>query len=511
MLTMTQIDSIKKAFFEEGLNVSELAERFEHDPKTIRKYLEKEDWNEPIPIEPEKQKKFPKLHPYIKEIDEWLEEDKRARRKQRHTAMRVYKRLCKKYEGQFDCSYRTVAAYVAIKKKELFQKTTCRLPLQHIPGEAQADFGEADFYENGVKYAGSYINVSFPHSNAGYLQQFKGQNQECLFEGLKNIFEHVGGVPNRIWFDNASTMVKEVLKGGNRNLTDAFLRFKQHYNFEAAFCNPNAGHEKGHVEGKVGYHRRNLLVPVPHFEDLKAFNQDLLRQCDEDMEREHYRKESEIAELFEEDRKVLLPLPAVPYETCQYLTLRTNTYAKFSLEAGKHLYSAAPKYANSRILVKITAYDVIPLDESHREITCHQRLYGDRKQESMNWLPYLTQLARSPGALKYSGIYTMLPDPMQAFLDGINKSERKQILRALAVLCEQSGFKQAVRTVEQALERRVQDMDSLVALHQRLSGVVPPLPDVRLPEGLPQLVGFHFDAKAYDRVLYSGKGGEKPC
>ncbi|CAA7600770.1 IS21 transposase-type HTH domain protein [Acididesulfobacillus acetoxydans] len=155
---MTQVDLIRKAFFEEGLNVSELAERFSHDRKTIRKYLETEDWNEPVPVQAvESMRKFPKLEPYMKDIDEWLEEDKRARRKQRHTARRVFDRLRSKYGIRFDCSYRTVAAYVAIRKKELFGQNKGRLPLQHAPGEAQADFGEADFYENGVKYSLSAV------------------------------------------------------------------------------------------------------------------------------------------------------------------------------------------------------------------------------------------------------------------------------------------------------------------------------------------------------------------
>jgi transposase len=508
---MTQIDLIKKAYFEEGLNVSELAERFNHDRKTIRKYLNKEDWNKQAPTGVQIEKTFVKLEPYKKDINQWLEEDKRARRKQRHTAKRVYDRLRKKYEDQFDCSYRTVAGYVANKKKELFKNNTCYLPLQHIPGEAQVDFGDADFHEIGTKYSGSYLNLSFPTSNAGYLQLFKGENQECLFEGLKNIFEHIGGVPHRIWFDNASTMVKDILKEGNRNLTDGFIRFKSHYSFDAAFCNPYSGHEKGHIESKVGYHRRNLLVPIPSFEDLKTFNKKLLIDCDEDTEREHYRKEIEIAELFQDDKKALLALPAVPYEACQYLTLRTNLNARFSLQNGKHLYSTAPKYANSRILVKITAYEVIPLDENHRPITRHQRLYGDRNQEKMDWIPYLTQLARSPGALKYSGIYSMLPDPLQTYLDRISKSERGKILRALANLCENSSFEQAVMTVEHALNHGVKDLDSLVALHQRLNNVVPPLPNVHLPEGLPRLATFHFDAKAYDAALHGGKGGEKGC
>lgn len=98
---MTQIDLIKKAYFEEGLNVSELAERFNHDRKTIRKYLNKEDWNKQAPTSVQIEKTFVKLEPYKKDINQWLEEDKRARRKQRHTAKRVYDRLRKKYEDHY--------------------------------------------------------------------------------------------------------------------------------------------------------------------------------------------------------------------------------------------------------------------------------------------------------------------------------------------------------------------------------------------------------------------------
>lgn len=105
----------------------------------------------------------------------------------------------------------------------------------------------------------------------------------------------------------------------------------------------------------------------------------------------------------------------------------------------------------------------------------------------------------------------MLPEAVQAYIEGITKSERGKILRALATLCQQSSFDQAIKTVEQAIERGVKDIDSLVALHQRLTVVVPPLPDVRLPEGLPHMAAFHFDAKAYDAALHGGKGGGKAC
>lgn len=188
---MAQVDNIRKAYFEKGLNLSEIAREFKVDRKTVRKYINQEDWN----ITPEAmgdKNSYPKLSPYKADIDQWLLEDKQVKRKQRHTAKRVYDRLCQKYKEQFDCSYRTVAGYVALKKKQIYKDNTCKLPLEHIPGEAQVDFGKADFYENGTLYEGAYLNVSFPYSNGGYTQLYKGENQECLFEGLKAIFEHIG-------------------------------------------------------------------------------------------------------------------------------------------------------------------------------------------------------------------------------------------------------------------------------------------------------------------------------
>ena len=83
-------------------------------------------------------------------------------------------------------------------RKKHFLEESCFLPLKHIPGEAQADFGEADFYEDGTLFHGYHLNLSFPYSNAGYVQLFKGENLECLLQGLKDIFEHIGGVPQRI-------------------------------------------------------------------------------------------------------------------------------------------------------------------------------------------------------------------------------------------------------------------------------------------------------------------------
>lgn len=503
MLNMTQINDIRKLYFEEGLNYAQISRATSFDVKTIKKYIWQEDFNQPQPKA--SKARVSKLDPFKEDIDTWLEEDKLARKKQRHTARRVFDRLRDKYKEEFTCSYRLVATYVSEKRKEIFKNNKdFYLPLQHIAGEAQVDFGAADFYEQNVKYSGFYLNLSFPFSNGGYLQLFKGENQQCLMEGLKNIFAHIGGVPQRIWFDNMSTAVTKILKDGERELTEAFQRFKNHYGFAAAFCNPNSGHEKGHVENKVGYHRRNLLVPIPSVDNLQEFNQQLLRQCDQDMERMHYAKQLLIKDLFQEDKQHLLPLPAVDFDETELIKVKTNSYAKFTLHKGRHTYSTAPKFAGGDVFVRLTAHEVIVLDENYRQVTKHARLYGDHHQESMDWLPYLTQLSKRPAALKYTGVYHLFTPTVQSFFERCEQTKRKEILRLLAQLSEQTSFDKAVEALETAIEHGVQDTDSILVTFARLNNSLLALEPFVPPNSLPDVPSLEPKISTYDLFLKGG-------
>jgi hypothetical protein len=297
------------------------------------------------------------------------------------------------------------------------------------------------------------------------------------------------------------------LNEGGRSLTDDFLRFSEHYRFEAVFCNVEAGHEKGNVESKVGYHRRNWLVPAPRFERLSEFNQESLQTCDRDAERAHYRKDATIAALYAADKAALLPLPAVSLDVSKYITVRTNGYGRFYLGEGLHEYSVSPQYAHSRVLVKITAGEVIALDKGYQPIVKHRRLYGEFRQQSMQWLPYLTQLSRSPNALKYTGIYPMLPESLKTYLDRCDRSEKGRILRVIAALTERNGFDGALETVDHALQYAATDIDSLINLHNRIYGHVPDLAPMPLAESIPALTPVIPDLAAYDARL----GSEAKC
>lgn len=169
--------------------------------------------------------------------------------------------------------------------------------------------------------------ISFPSSNGGYTQLCKSENAECLLEAMQRIFEHMGKVPRRILFDNMSSAVTKILPKHERRLADTFSRFTLHHKFEAVFCNPNKGNEKGSVENKVGYKRRNFFVPVPTIIDLEQFNKELLIRCDDDMKREHYRKQELICDLFKEDLKSMLPLLKERFKVTRLIKGKTDNYS----------------------------------------------------------------------------------------------------------------------------------------------------------------------------------------
>jgi transposase len=509
MTSMDQIHRIRQLYFEQGKNMTEIAEIEHLDWRTVRKYVDKDDFNSPPPKPASSTKQASKLDPYKAIIDQWLQEDKHAPRKQRHTAKRVYDRLTKEVD-KFDCCYRLVADYVRRKKKEMEFTTHSEgfLPLDHSPGEAQGDFGTADFYENGQLHKkAKYFVLSFPYSNGGFLQLNYGENLECLLESMVSIFEYIGGVPSEIWFDNTSTIVTDIIKDGTRNVTERFLRFCEHYRFTAVFMNPGAGWEKGNVENKVGYLRRNELVPVPHIENLAEANRKLLECCSDDMLREHYDDTSgrTIHELFQEDLKGLHPLPSVPFDTAKYISASTDKYGKFTMERGKYRYSVSPDFSSTQVRLKVTSTEVIVMDQDMNEIIRHRRLYGD-EFERMDWVPYLKCIARKPRSLKNSGLYGMMPENMQKFMDDCDIKNRGSVLKLLAELTARTGFDSAVQSVDEAIRLKVTDPDSLKNLYRRIFTDVPPLPPLSEDAVIPPqpVIPMRDDLEKLDVVLEHG-------
>lgn len=495
---MEHIHHIRYEFNKKGKSIRAISKETGHNRETVRKIIQQQDFSVADPIKPTRASK---TDMYRDTVRQWLIDDQLAPRKQHHTARKVYKRLKKEQQTAnlaIEVSERAIRSLVAELRKELGQNPIASLPLLHPAGEAQVDFGETYFYERGIQYKGNHLALTMPHSDAKFVQLFKGQTFECLAQGLIDIFKHIGGVPPVIRFDNMSTAVKAIKAYGEREVTDSFRRLQCHFGFESNFCNPDSGNEKGSVENFVGYSRRNYFVPLPAMLDLQDYNRELLKLCDEDLDREHYKLERSVIDLFEEDKVEIKPLPRYPFEVGRHILARTNAYAMAKFDTNS--YSTGGYLARSEVTLKVGAHTVIVLDDAMREVVTHSRLYGKNK-ESMLWGPYLEVLAKRPVALKYSGFYQGLPLDVQKFLTECDIPGKKQILSAVSRATQAEGIEKSVSALSEALSFSPKDSDSFVSAYGFVLNQPLPVPKNEVPEHLPPLIKYDLDFKSYGNLM----------
>ena len=462
MLNMSRINNIRD-LRRRGYRISEIARELCIDRKTVRKYIKEDDFS-PSPPLPNEAPSI--LDPYKPVISEWLEEDKEHWSKQHHTAKRVHERLVD--EKGFTGSYSVVQRYMKqIRKAAADEQCKGTQELIWEPGYAQADFGEADFYEDNVCVRRKYLAVSFPYSNDGYLQVFGGETAECVCQGLKDIFGYIGGVPIMLIFDNATGVGRRIKDKVIE--TELFKRFRAHYGFQVHFCNPDAGYEKGNVENKVGTERRNIFVPVPRYHDMVEFNRGLLKEHEKKASEIHYKKGILISELFEEDRAALLSLPPKPFNVCRYDYFKADGYGKVRID-GKHHYSTKPENHDESVLVGIRAHTVEILNPDGSILVKHRRQYGEKRTDTMDHSTSLAVLAKNAGAWMNSGVRREVSDALREYLDGQEKGVRKSYLQLMSELADEYGYEAATKAMDMALRNGSINMSDVSILAARITG-----------------------------------------
>jgi len=461
----------------EGMGIRAIMRKTGHHYQTVKKYIDKEDWN--VGYKPRKQRAS-KLEPLMPTIDKWLREDMTKRRKDKRAATKIFNDLQKDEELSklLEVSKQTVLNYVSKRKKELYSQTykTAMYTL-HAMCEAQVDFGDVTIIRgNGAEETWHELVLSFPWSNAGFAQLCRNETKECLCEALQRIFEYIGGVPLRILFDNMSSVVIHIEEYGERKLTDTFMRFAMHHRFKADFCNPDSPHEKGNVENKVGYLRRNYLLPAPIIvsqTDLEAFNQRLLDNCMTDLEREHYSKKELICDLFAEEQQALSPLPKEKFRVFRLEKVKTDKYSLVQFEHNK--YSTSPEYPKREMWLEIGTLELRILNEDYEEIAAHERRYERESQPIFDFKNYVSTLIKRPRAFLDSPYFLTLPVIVQNHLKSCPYKDLKQMLLLLLPIIQDGKIGDAEAVLE-LLE--IRNTDEFNVAYRALTEDTRPLPSV---------------------------------
>jgi len=407
----------------------------------------------------------PKLERFLPLIFEILEADKKAPRKQRHTAQRIFDRLAA--EQGFDGCYTSVKEVVRAWKQgrqEVF------LPLAHPAGAAQADFGFAYVDLAGQRVQVALFVMTLPYSDALFVQAFSRECTEAFQEGHRRAFEFFAGVPTRVSYDNSRIAVTKITGSRDRKLTSEFLRLQSHYLFQSHFCLVRRANEKGKVENLVGFSRRNFLVPVPQVETLAELNAELRSRCAADLDRQLRGKPASKRQLLAEDRRAFLDLPRQPFDARRVTQAAANALSLVRFDDNS--YSVPVQHAHRPITVVATV-DEVRLIDGDRLVAQHPRSW-QREQSFFDPVHYLALLEKKPGGFDHARplaqwelpeCFTTLRRLLESEPGGLGTREFIRTLRLL----ESCSLTQLTEAVEYALDIGVSDADAirLVLEHRR--------------------------------------------
>jgi transposase len=442
MLTVDEYGRIRRAH-RDGMGIRAIAKAFHHSRRKIREVLAQP---EPVPYTRSKDPPAPKLGAFHGVIEAILKADEDAPRKQRHTAMQVFRRLREEYgyTGQYDAVRRHIG-----RRRQRQCETF--IPLDHDAGQRlECDFGHIHVDFPDIRRPIPVMVAVWSYSHAPFAIALPTERTEAILAGMVEAFTFFGCVPREVWWDNPTTVATEIFKGRERKLNERYAALASHYTFEPMACMPARGNEKSHAENRVYDLQRRWATPVPSAANLDDLNAYLRRCCLKERERTVSGQTETIGQRFERDRAAAMPLPNTPFDACIHQCGKVDKYQTVHFDCNR--YSVPRGQAFTTVTVK-GYVDHVEVVAEEQVIARHARPYG-RGQQILDPVHYLVTLGRRPAALDHSNVYrhwklpAVFAELRQAFeqREGPHAGAR-QFIRVLQLLAEHP-----VSHVQQAIE-----------------------------------------------------------
>jgi transposase len=310
--------------------------------------------------------------------------------KQRLTATRLHRMLVSEGVRVGVTVVKELMAERKRRAQEVF------VPLVYRPG----DLGEVDFFEVLVDVAGARSKawmflLRLMHSGRDFAWLYPRQDQVCFLDGHVRAFAHLGGVPQRLLYDNLKPAVARVLVGSERQLAARFEALATHYVFEPCFARPATGHDKGGVEARGRAVRLQHLTPIPSGATLDAISEMVAARLEEQLDVRRDGTDQTISALWAEEQPRLLALPAQAFDATAPRLVSVSRRSLVRVEGA--VYSAPSRWAG----LDVTAYvgvDEITLVGPAGERVRHARQRFGRR--AVDYRHYLPELARKPAAVR---------------------------------------------------------------------------------------------------------------
>ncbi|AVK29375.1 IS21 family transposase [Pseudomonas aeruginosa] len=499
MIDVALLSIIRRWHLRDHVSLREIAKRLGISRNTVRRYLRSGT------IEPTYSRAAGPtvLDGYAEKLSAWLKAEANRTRKQRRSLLQLHQDLCALgYTGSYD----RVAAFARRWRQEQQERSQTSgrgtfVPLTFAPGDAfQFDWSEDSAVINGERTKLQIAQFKLCHSRAFFLRAYWLQTHEMLFDAHHHAFVAWGGIPRRGIYDNMKTAVDRVGRGKSREVNARFSSMVSHYLFDAQFCNPASGWEKGQIEKNVQDSRRRIWQRLPHFSSLEALNDWLADECVRLWQQiRHPACDQSIWQIWSEERPFLMPV-GQPFDGFVEHTKRVSPTCLIAFERDR--YSVPASYANLPVSLRVYADRLVVVAEGH-VIAQHPRHINrrhDRGATFYDWRHYLAVLQRKPGALRNGAPFTALPEAfrqLQALLLPHAGGDREMVEILSLVLLHDEQLVLAAVTL--ALEAGTPSKQTILNILSRLLDGTP-LPPLTAPQALSLTVEPEANVGRYDTL-----------
>ncbi len=451
MISDEQVAHIRHLFHAEHWKIGTIAAELGLHPDTVRAALDTDRF-----------RSHPRLRdrltdPYLAFLRETLQQYPRLR------ATRLFQMIRPRgYTGSIS-QLRRVVADLRPPRREAF------LRLRTFPGEqAQADwahFGEVSIGRARRRVSAFLLTLSY--SRALWLEFFLDQTLENFLLGHVHAFHDWQGSPRTVLYDNLRSVVLE-RRCDAIHFHPRLLELSAHYHFVARPCRPARGNEKGRVERAIQYARASFFA-ARSFTTLADFNRPAREWRDQVAHPRPWPGDDSrsVAQVFEEEKAHLLPLPAHPFSCDLMRTVQADKTlcVRFDLND----YSVPPR-ALGRALTLVASPTAVRLLDGSTEIASHRRSY-DRHQlveDPAHRQALLEQKRKALGSTAGGRLATLVPES-QAFLQAAfeHGESAARLTAQLLRLLDDYGATELAAALREAIDRRTPRLSSVAFILAR--------------------------------------------
>jgi transposase len=447
MIPDEQVARIRHLFHAEHWKIGTIAAELALHPDTVRRALDTDRF-----------RSQPRLRaqladPYLDFLRQTLQQYPRLR------ATRLFQMIVPRgYMGSVS-QLRRVIADLRPSRRESF------LRLRTFPGEqAQSDwayFGEVRIGHARRRLSGFVLTLSY--SRALWLEFFFDQSLENFLLGHVHAFHDWGGAPRHLQTDNLRSVVLE-RRGDAIHFHPRFLELSAHYHFAALPCRPARGNEKGRVERAIQYVRSSFFAARP-FTTLEDFNRQARTWRDQIAHQRPWPGDDSrtVAQVFEEEKPRLLPLPAHPFSCDLVRTVYADKtlWVRFDLND----YSVPPQ-ALGRPLTLVASPATVRLLDGSTEIAAYDR--HEQIEEPAHRQALLERKRKALGSTPSGRLAALVPES-QAFLQAA--FERGESAARLTVqllrLLDDYGAGELAAALREALDHHTPGLSSVAFILAR--------------------------------------------